>query len=212
MSSLEIKKNNNKYNVIIKIDKLPTEEKDNFKKIVIGNSGDFIFNKIIKNGDNSFNIAYNYNNKTKKNFINYIYLIINTKKFVINIEKEFEEENKNNNIEIKIEFIKTIEKDPRQLKDEQTGEMYTQEIEIEKWSIEHMSMTQSIKNLLETKILHSFSINDYFYFVETDKRLAEAIKLNQCVAIAKEPLKIYVGSVRPLDEYNRIKVKNNELG
>jgi len=54
--------------------------------------------------------------------------------------------------------------------------------------------------------------NDYVYFVETDKRLAEAIKLNQCVAIAKESLKIYVGSVRPLDEYNRIKVKNNELG
>jgi hypothetical protein len=49
--------------------------------------------------------------------------------------------------------------------------------------------------------------NDYVYFVETDKRLAEAIKLNQCVAIAKESLKIYVGSVRPLDEYNRIKLK-----
>ena len=52
--------------------------------------------------------------------------------------------------------------------------------------------------------------NEYVYFVETDKRLAEAIKLNQCVAIAKEPLKIYVGSLRPLDEYNRIKVNKNK--
>jgi hypothetical protein len=50
--------------------------------------------------------------------------------------------------------------------------------------------------------------SEYVYFVETDKRLAEAIKLNQCVAIAKEPLKIYVGSLRPLEEYNRIKKKN----
>ncbi len=49
--------------------------------------------------------------------------------------------------------------------------------------------------------------SEYVYFVETDKRLAEAIKLNQCVAIAKEPLKIYVGSLRPLEEYNRIKAK-----
>jgi hypothetical protein len=51
--------------------------------------------------------------------------------------------------------------------------------------------------------------NEYVYFIETDKRLAEAIKLNQCVAIAKEPLKIYVGSLRPLEEYNRIKLKKN---
>ena len=49
--------------------------------------------------------------------------------------------------------------------------------------------------------------SEYVYFVETDKRLAEAIKLNQCVAIEKEPLKIYVGSLRPLEEYNQIKVK-----
>ena len=53
--------------------------------------------------------------------------------------------------------------------------------------------------------------SEYVYFVETDKRLAEAIKLNQCVAIAKEPLEIYVGSVRPPEEYNRIKVdKKND--
>jgi hypothetical protein len=52
--------------------------------------------------------------------------------------------------------------------------------------------------------------SEYVYFVETDKRLAEAIKLNQCVAIAKEPLKIYVGSLRPLEEYNRIKVNKNK--
>ena len=52
--------------------------------------------------------------------------------------------------------------------------------------------------------------SEYVYFVETDNRLAEAIKLNQCVAIAKEPLKIYVGSLRPLEEYNRIKVKKNK--
>jgi hypothetical protein len=52
--------------------------------------------------------------------------------------------------------------------------------------------------------------NEYVYFVETDKRLVEAVKYDQCVAIAKEPLKIYVGSVRPLDEYNRIKVKKDK--
>ena len=52
--------------------------------------------------------------------------------------------------------------------------------------------------------------SEYVYFVETDKRLAEAIKLNQCVAIAKEPLKIYVGSLRPLEEYTRIKVNKNK--
>jgi len=52
--------------------------------------------------------------------------------------------------------------------------------------------------------------SEYVYFVETDKRLAEAIKLNQCVAIAKEPPKIYVGSLRPIDEYNRIKVRKDK--
>ena len=52
--------------------------------------------------------------------------------------------------------------------------------------------------------------HEYVYFVESDKRLLEAIKLNQCVAIAKEPLEIFVGSLRPLDEYNRIKVKKDK--
>jgi hypothetical protein len=51
------------------------------------------------------------------------------------------------------------------------------------------------------------SCHEWVYLVKTDKRLVEAIKLNQCVAIEKEPEKIYVGSVRPPEEYNRMKVK-----
>lgn len=72
--------------------------------------------------------------------------------------------------------------------------------------------TQTWEGLDRTDIgttRHCNVCSEYVYFVETDKRLAEAIKLNQCVAIAKEPLKIYVGSVRPIDEYNRIKLKKN---
>jgi len=73
--------------------------------------------------------------------------------------------------------------------------------------------TQTWENLERTDIGTTRRCNvcsEYVYFVETDKRLAEAIKLNQCVALAKEPLKIYVGSVRPPDEYNRIKVKKDK--
>lgn len=49
--------------------------------------------------------------------------------------------------------------------------------------------------------------NQYVYLVETDKRLAEAIKLNQCIAIAKAPLEVYVGSVRHPKEYEKFRLK-----
>ena len=69
--------------------------------------------------------------------------------------------------------------------------------------------TQTWESLEETNIAttkHCNVCHEWVYLVETDKRLVEAIKLNQCVAIKKE-LEIYVGSIRPPEEYNRMKVK-----
>uniref|UniRef100_A0A6C0DD61 OTU domain-containing protein n=1 Tax=viral metagenome TaxID=1070528 RepID=A0A6C0DD61_9ZZZZ len=180
MSSLEIKQNNNEnnneYNVIINtgilLDRNNIHNDENNYIQTIGSDDDNNNNiviKIIKNGDNSFNIAYNYNNYNNTNninkiFINYIYLIFDNKKLVINIEKEFEIE-KEFGIEIKIKFIKTIEKENRELRDEHTNQMYKKIFENEKWSIENMIMKNNQTTLLETKNLDSFFDDKYFYFI-----------------------------------------------
>jgi hypothetical protein len=51
--------------------------------------------------------------------------------------------------------------------------------------------------------------NESVHFIDSDKRLLEAIQDNLCVAVKKSD-KIYMGSIRPLEEYNRIKVDKDK--
>lgn len=46
--------------------------------------------------------------------------------------------------------------------------------------------------------------NESVHFIDSDKRLLEAIQDNLCVAVKKSD-KIYMGSIRPLEEFSRKK-------
>jgi hypothetical protein len=59
------------------------------------------------------------------------------------------------------------------------------------------------------KIRNCSKCNESVHFIDSDKRLLEAIQDNLCVAVKKSD-KIYMGSIRPLEEYKRIKFNKNE--
>jgi hypothetical protein len=46
--------------------------------------------------------------------------------------------------------------------------------------------------------------NESVHFIDSNKRLLEAIQDNLCVAVRKSD-RIYMGSIRPLGEYNQLK-------
>ena len=55
-----------------------------------------------------------------------------------------------------------------------------------------------------SQIRNCSKCNESVHFIDSDKRLLEAIQDNLCVAVKKSD-KIYMGSIRPLEEYNRLK-------
>jgi hypothetical protein len=51
--------------------------------------------------------------------------------------------------------------------------------------------------------------NESVHFIDSNERLLEAIQDNLCVAVRKSD-RIYMGSIRPLEEYSRFKTNKDK--